>query len=138
MSENAIRVEGLREFQRALRSMDNDLPKQIRVILNDATGIVVAYAQPRIPRKTGRAAASVKARSSQREARVAVGGNRAPYYPWLDFGGQGRVAGRPAPRPFIREGRYLYPALTVKRQEVTDVMSRGIAALAERAGLEVT
>lgn len=138
MSGEPIKIEGVREFQRALKRMDADLPKQIRIVFNEATGIVVAYAQPRIPRRTGRAASSVKARSSQREARVAIGGNRAPYLPWLDFGGQGRKPGRPAPRPFIREGRYLYPSLTVKRQEITDVMEKGMLALAEQAGLTVS
>jgi hypothetical protein len=133
-----IKIDGLKEFQRALRDMDRDLPKQLRVILNDAVGLVLDWARPRVPSRTGRARGSLKARSSQREARAAIGGRKAPYMPWLDFGGEGRAAGRPAARPFIRKGRYLYAGLDAKRDDVTEVMSRGMTVLAESAGLEST
>lgn len=133
-----ITVTGLREFQRALRDMDANLPKQLRLALNQASGAVIDYAQPRFPRRTGAAAASLKARSSQREARVALGGRRAPYAPWLDFGGQGRIKGRPAPRPFIKSGRYVYKGLEVKRDEITQIMADALTELARTAGLEVT
>lgn len=134
----AIRIDGLREFQKTLRQMDAELPRRLRLILNDAAKIVIDYAQPRIPRDTGRAAGSIKARSSQRTSAVAIGGRRAPYYPWLDFGGQGRVHGRPGRRPFLREGRYLYPALRVKRDDVQRAMAEGLDQLARDAGLEVS
>ncbi|HEY9418033.1 MAG TPA: HK97 gp10 family phage protein [Pseudonocardia sp.] len=133
-----IQVTGLRDFQRQLRAMDAGLPRQLRLVLNEATGVVIDYAQPRIPRRTGRAAASLKARSSQREARIAVGGRRAPYYPWLDFGGEGRIKGRPANRPFLKSGRYVYKGLEVKRTQVTDIMAAGLAQLGRDAGLEVS
>ena len=132
-----IQVTGLREFQAQLKAMDAGLPKQLRLALNEAAGVVIDYAQPRIPERTGRAAASLKARSSQREARIAVGGNRAPYYPWLDFGGEGRKRGRPAKREFIKSGRYVYKGLEVKRDRVTEIMSEALTKLARDAGLEV-
>lgn len=135
---DAIRVDGLRQFQKALRDMDADLPKQIRLILNEAAQEVIDYAKPKVPRRTGRAVASIKARSSQREVRIAVGGTKAPYYPWLDFGGEGRRKGRPAERPFIRGGRYLYPGLDARRTEVTEIMAKGMTLLASSAGLDVS
>lgn len=128
-----ITITGLREFQASLRAMDSALPKMLRVALNEASGLVIDYAAPRFPRKTGRAAASLKARSSQREARVALGGRAAPYAPGEDFGG-----GRPQFPPYRPEGRYVYKGLAVRRQEITDVMAAGMAALAREAGLEVT
>jgi hypothetical protein len=133
-----IQVAGLREFQRALKSMDAGLPKQLRVALNEASGLIIDYASARFPKRTGTAAASLKARSSQREARVALGGKRAAYAPWLDFGGEGKRKGRPPARPFIRSGRYVYKGLEVKRDEVTEVMSRALTDLARDAGLEVS
>ncbi|HEY9415380.1 MAG TPA: HK97 gp10 family phage protein [Pseudonocardia sp.] len=139
MSEvGKIRVTGLREFQAQLRAMDAGLPRQMRLALNEAANVIIDYAQPRIPHKTGRAAASLKARSSQREARIGVGGRRAPYYPWLDFGGEGRRKGRPSKRPFLKSGRYVYKGLEVKRDEVTDIMSTALGRLARDAGLEVS
>lgn len=138
MSGDRIRIDGLKEFQRALKDMDRDLPKQMRVVFNDAMGLVIDWATPRVPTRTGRARASVKAKSGQREARIGIGGRRAPYMPWLDFGGEGRRPGRPAARPFIRKGRYLYAGLDAKHDQVTEVMSRGLTRLAESAGLEST
>lgn len=133
-----ITVTGLREFQRALKDLDAGLPKMMRIVLNDASGVVIDWARPRMPSRSGRARASLKARSSQRESRVAIGGNRAAWVPWLDFGGEGRRPGRPAARPFLRDGRYLYQALKVRRAEVTEIMSAGLTELAKDAGLDVT
>ena len=133
-----IQVAGLRDFQRQLKAMDAGLPKQLRLALNEAAKVVVDHATARMPSRTGRAKASLKARSTQRTARVALGGNRAPYAPWLDFGGEGRRKGRPAARPFIKAGRYVYPALDVKRGEVTEIMSEALTQLARDAGFEVS
>ncbi|MEV4212917.1 HK97 gp10 family phage protein [Micromonospora sp. NPDC049662] len=132
-----IRVTGLREFQAQLRAMDAGLPKQLRLALNEAADEIIDYAGPRFPRRSGAAAASLKARSSQRVARIALGGRRAPYAPWLDFGG--RVGpGRSVVRPYIRGGRYVYKGLEVRRDRVTEIMSAALTALARDAGLEVT
>jgi hypothetical protein len=42
-----IQVAGLRELRKALKSMSADLPKQIRVALNEASMLVIDYAQGR-------------------------------------------------------------------------------------------
>jgi hypothetical protein len=133
-----IQVTGLREFQRALKAMDAGLPKQLRLALNEASKEVIDYAAARMPKRTGRAAASLKARSTQKAARVGLGGGKAPYAPWLDFGGEGRVKGRPARREFIKSGRYVYKGLEVKRDKVTEIMSEALTQLAKDAGLEVS
>lgn len=133
-----IQVTGLRELQAALRQMDADLPKMMRTVNNEAAGLVVDYARPRMPSKSGAARGSLKVRSSQRESRIAMGGRKAPYAPWLDFGGQGRRAGRPPSRPFVAEGRYVYAALRARRTDVIEVMAAGMTALAVGAGLEVS
>lgn len=133
-----IRVEGLREFQKALRQMDSGLPRRLRLVLNEAGQLIVDYDRAHMPRDSGRAVASVKMRSTQRLAQLAIGGSRAPYTPWLDFGGEGKRRGRPAARPFIKEGRYTYVGLRVRNNEITQVMTDGLAALAREAGLEVT
>jgi hypothetical protein len=41
-------------------------------------------------------------------------------------------------RPFITEGRYVYPAVRERRDEITELMSTGLGDLARAAGLEVT
>lgn len=138
MSTPKIQITGLREFQKALRTMDAGLPKQLRLVLNAAGKLIVDYDQAHMPNRSGRARASVKARSSQRAARVAIGGNKAPYVPWLDFGGQGRRKGRPAARPFLKSGRYTYVGLKIHHDDITQIMSEGLTELARTGGLDVT
>lgn len=132
-----INVTGIKEFQKALRRMDSDLPKQLRVALNEASQLVIDKAKAEVPRRTGKAAASLKVRSSQREARIAAGGRKAPYYPWLDFGGKTGI-NRSVDRPFYTEGRYIYPSLRKNRDEITKVLETAITDLARGAGLEVS
>lgn len=132
-----VKIEGLSRFIRSVKKMDADLAKTNRKAMNDAVEIVLGYARPRIPRRTGRAAGSLKAQSTQTSARVAAGGNKAPWYPWLDFGGRvGR--GKATRRPFIGEGRYLYPSLAAKRRDFEEAMSKALTDTARAAGLEVT
>lgn len=133
---DTIAVKGLREFQRGLKKLDSDLPKALRVALNGASDLIIAKATPLIPRRTGRAVGSLKARSTQKAVRIGVGGNRAPYYPWLDFGGHVGQHGATA-RPFLKKGRYLYPTLEKNRPEVIDLMQGAIVALAKDSGLDV-
>ncbi len=132
-----LEVSGLREFNRALKRFDAQLPKAVRIALNEATEVVIDYAVPRIPSRTGRARASLKARSTRTEARVRGGGARAAYYGWLDFGGQGRIAGRPAARPFLREGRYLWKALRERRVVFSEKLSQALTQVGRDAGMQV-
>lgn len=134
---DAVRVTGLAEFNRALKRLDDQAPKQLRLALNDVADVVIRHARPLVPRRTGRAAASMKARSTRTAVRVAAGGRRAPYYPWLDFGG--RVGRRKATkRAFLREGRYLYRAYFDNEDEFADVLTDRLRGAARRAGLQVT
>lgn len=136
MTRPTIAVAGLKEFGKSLRKLDSDLPKGIRIALNDAVTLVIDYARPRVPKRTGRAAASLKAKSTRTKARLSMGGRRAPYMPWLDFGGKTGPK-RSVVRPFLKEGRYVYKGLAERRDEITEVMERSILDIARQAGLEV-
>lgn len=132
----SIKVIGLKEFNKGIKRLDKDLPKGVRLAFNEAADIVIDAARPKIPRRSGRAAGSLKAQSTQTLARISVGGNRAPYYPWLDFGG--KVGRRNSVvRPFYRSGRYIYPTLAEKRDVITAAMLKSITELAESSGVEV-
>lgn len=137
-----IKIIGLREFQKALRDMGQDLPRQLRVTLNSVAETVLGGARRRVPSKSGRARGSLKVASSQREARIKGGTTRVPYYGFLDFGGRvGR--GRTGPntgsvrRPFIRSGRYMYPSYSANRATVHAALEQVLVDLAQANGLEV-
>ncbi|WP_422733995.1 HK97 gp10 family phage protein [Micromonospora sp. WMMD558] len=136
MEIEPIRVEGLAQFNRALRKLDAEAPKGLRLAHNAAANIVVDTARPKMPKLSGRARASVKARSTRTATRVSAGSNRAAYVPWLDYGGEGRVKGRPPKREFKKGGRYVYPSFYEKRDEVQAELERGLLTVVRSAGLD--
>lgn len=133
-----IKVDGLAQFSRNLKKLDSDLPKAVRLALNQSARLVVVGAQGRVPSDSGRARRSIRAASTRTEVRVRAGGARAPYYPWLDFGG--RVGPRRSvSRPFLKDGRYLYfTYFKVKASgEFGDVLTKSLLGVVEGAGIEV-
>ncbi|HVW34043.1 MAG TPA: HK97 gp10 family phage protein [Acidimicrobiia bacterium] len=145
MADNIIQVKGITDLRKALRDISKDLAKELRVGLNEAARIVADEAATKVPRRSGAAAASIKVGSTQTAANVKVGGTAAPYFPWLDFGGstgRGHQAGEPGSgavkRPFLKEGRYIYPTLAEKRDEVTKKVDEVLERLAKQAGFDTT
>ncbi|MFI7677869.1 hypothetical protein [Actinophytocola sp. NPDC049390] len=131
-----VKIKGLAEFSRNLRKLDSELPKALRLAHNEAGQLIVDYAKPRVPRRTGRAAGTIKTRSTRTETRVQGGSKRAPYYPWLDFGGRvGRS--RSVRRPFIKQGRYLYPALGANYDKFVVLLEQKLIEVARQAGIGV-
>jgi hypothetical protein len=135
--DSKVQVGGLAALNRGLRAIDKEAPKRLRLAFNDTANLLVDKARPTVPSKSGAARASMKARSTRTSARVSVGGKRAAYFPWLDFGGEGRVAGRPAAREFLAEGRYIYPTLRRIRPDIERSLQEGIEAVVAAAGLEL-
>lgn len=132
----AVKIEGLDQFRANLKTLDRELPKALRMALNAAADIVVSEAKPKVPTKTGKARASVKARSTQALSRISGGGNKVPYYPWLDFGGRvGRSKG--IRRPFLKEGRYIYDAYFRNKSRYVEVLEKALLDVASQAGVEV-
>ena len=135
---DAIKIDGLAQFTRNLKKLDTDLPKALRMAFNGAADLIVSDTRAGMPSRTGKAKGSVKAKSTQTSARIAEGGNRAPYTPWLDFGGSvGRA--RSIRRPFLKEGRYLYNAYFRHRDSgrIQEELSKALIDTARQAGVEV-
>lgn len=138
MSSDAIKIDGLKKFSKDLKKLDSDLPKMLRLALNEVADVIVDDAKPDVPHRSGKAARSVKAKSTRTAVRVAGGGSRAPYYPWLDFGGRvGRK--KSVKRPFKKKGRYIYAAYFRARDsgELTDTAEKALLKVVQAAGIEV-
>lgn len=131
-----IHISGLREFNRALKGLDSNLPKGVRLALNEASDFIVDRAVPKVARRTGRAARTLKAKSTRTEARVSGGGSRAPYYPWLDFGGR-TGKNRSVHRAFLKDGRYLYATYFENRDKFVDIVGDALKKVADDAGLVI-
>ncbi|WP_436792666.1 HK97 gp10 family phage protein [Actinospongicola halichondriae] len=131
-----VKIEGLKAFTKNLKEMDRDLAKAVRLSFNAAADIVTDEARAKIPKRSGKARASVKSASTQTKARIRGGGKRAPYYPWLDFGG--RVGqSRGIKRSYLKDGRYIYKAFFANRDEFTQIMQRELVKVAQSAGVAV-
>lgn len=137
MSGLAIKVVGLNEFRRGLKGIDAGLPKTMRGVLNEVAEDFLGWVRPKVPSRTGAARASLRAQSTQSQARIAAGGPKAEYYPWLDFGG--RVGRRKSVvRPYIPDGRYIFPTLVEHRADTESSMAKGLSQLARSNGVEVS
>lgn len=132
-----IKVKGLAEFSRNLRKINGELPKSLRVASNEAAQIVVTWAKSHVHSRSGRAASSIKAKSTRTEARVSGGGTKVPYYPWLDFGGKvGRH--RSVQRKYIKAGRYIYPGYTENMDQVNAALLAALLDVVRQADMEVS
>lgn len=133
---DAVAISGLAEFRRSLRALDAAAPKALRVAGNQAAALVVDAAKRDVPTRSGKAKKSIKARSTQAAVKIASGGRAAPYMPWLDYGGRVGVNDT-ASRPFIADGRYVYPGYHEVKDQFEGVLRQAIQDIADEAGLEL-
>lgn len=135
----AVRVEGLRELRKALGQIDKDLPKQLRKRFKAIGDEVAADARRTMPVDTGKARASVRSGVSGNNAYVQIGKKTVPYAAWLDFGGVLKPTGRRRNR-IVRQrrprGRYLYPAIDRKRDDITAAAVQAFEDTARDLGLK--
>lgn len=131
---DVVQVTGLAQFRRGLRDLDRAAPRALRVAGNEAAQLVVDSAKPTVPKRSGRAANSIKVRSSQSVVRVVSGGARAPYMPWLDYGGNVGVNDT-AHRKFEPDGRYVYPAYRRVKGEFETVLMTALRRIADETGV---
>lgn len=78
---------------------------------------------------------SIKPASTQRVGRVAMGSGSVPYAGWIEFGGKITGPRGARTRPFIRKGRYLFPAAEDERGPVMRELEHQLDTLIRRAGL---
>ncbi len=130
MSRPVMRIEGLRELTRSLKAAEDGLQKEVNAIFKGAATKVASAARRRLPKRSGRLAASVRPFGTQRKPGVRVGRARAPYAGPVEFGGY------PKGRPFVPEGRYIYPTFSEMAPQVRKDLAEELNALIRRAGLD--
>lgn len=124
----AIDVKDLRRLQRDLRSVDKQIPKDMGKVVRKAATIVRDDARARVPVRSGRARAGIRSGGSA-VAPWVKGGVGTRYGAWLDFGSRTPRRGNPRRRgPWKGSGqgpaggRFLYPAVAAKGDEVAAVV----------------
>jgi hypothetical protein len=139
-----IKVVGLLQFQQALKQLEADAPKALRIALKGVGNIVYQDAIPKIPVRTGRAKRSAKLRADQRRVEIRAGDD-VPYWKWLDFGGwvgrgrsgrgTGSVYRKWLGKP-VGNGRYFWHSFAEKQDEVQRALDMALLTVARRAGLQ--
>lgn len=130
-----VRIEGVREVSTALRAVGKEAAKELRDGMKEIAESVAADVRGKVPSRTGKAARSVKAKGNNRGAGISFGGRAAEYYPFLDFGGSvGRKDS--VKRPFIPEGRYVYPTIGAHKDDIHEKATQLIEDLSRKHGLD--
>jgi hypothetical protein len=148
VTDYKLEVKGINELVRAFKKVDTDIPAGLRKELLAVATDVAGAIQQDVPWRTGKAARSVRPRASQRGAGIAFGGNAAPYFPWLDFGGttgKGHRPGVPYSGSVKREwlgnprgeGRYVYATIRDKGKDIEEAVEVAVVNAAKRAQFEV-
>lgn len=126
---DTIRIDGLRELSRALKAVEAGLQKEINGVFKRAADKVATKARGRIRSRSGRLAASLQPFGTQRTSGVRMGRKAVPYAGPYEFGGY------PAGRPFVKEGRALYPTFQEQAPAVRKDIEDGLRDVIRRAGL---
>lgn len=144
------KVVGLRELRSSMRRAEAGTQHAIQVRLKEVASLVASEAAGRVPVLTGAAAASVRALATTERAAVIGGGPKAPYFPWLDFGGSvgrghspGKADSGAIKRPWYGrgglgdgEGRFIYPAVREMHDVIVDAASEAVHDALHDAGWE--
>lgn len=124
----------LSDWQQSLGRFSAGADERITRMLTMAAETVAGDARTLVPRgPSGAARASLGVRQVSGDPAVAGGGSKAPYYPWLEFGG---AVGRKESvrRTVVPGGRYIFPTWMKNRTDILTAMERGMADLAKESG----
>lgn len=124
--ETTIEIEGLRELNRAFRSLGRDATLELKDVHLDGAKIVEKRARQIVPRRTGALADTLRSSGTMKGARVRAGFARVPYAGPIHFGWARRNI---SPQPF------LYDALDDRRREVLDAYSVNLKRLIRKHDL---
>lgn len=124
-----IQIDGLKETQRALREMSDDLKTKMKETHRQAAEVVVEGSKRYVPFRTGKLAASIRAAATMTSGKVRVGSASVPYAGPIHFGWPARSI---KPQPFI------YDAMDVRRQEVLEIYAARITGLIDEYNLDQT
>ncbi len=122
----AVKIQGLREVQRALGDLSGDLKNEMKPTHLKAAQIVLPEAQRLAPFRTGNLSASLRASATRTGGRIRAGSAAVPYAGPIHFGWPARSI---RPQPFV------YEALDPRRDEVLEVYTKRLNELIVSYGI---
>lgn len=141
MANNRVEIPGLKDLQRDLKGLDKDTQQAFKNEMKRVAEIVARDAAKRVNSRTGNAIASIRTAGELGGASIREGGSSAPYMKWLDFGSrEPRTGNTRAEGPWRGSGagptggRFIYPAIEAKWDEVREAADEAVAKAAREAG----
>lgn len=126
--DNAVRLEGFKEFRRDLKRLQPMVEKELRKDIRAAAARVAAEAAANAPRVTGEYARSIRPYVTARGVSI---GSRLPQAGVLHWGGTIQPRGT----PFAITGRpVVSDALDRRTDDIVDALGDAVEIAARRAG----
>lgn len=119
MAAAAVQIVGLRETRLALSAVSSQGSKAMRRGMLEAARQIVPKVKAAYPKRTGELAGSVKASAGGQSQTIRVRPSE-PYAGPVDFGGW------PPGRPFIGDGRYLYPTVYSEQDKIVELTEKAV------------
>lgn len=112
-------------MQRKFKQMGHvDVPAKFKAANKSAAEIVAQAASAKVPVRTGKLKASIRALGQARQGLVKMGKAKILYAGWIEFGGN--IKRGTIRRTFIKSGRYLYPALKQNSSRIRVLYERQV------------
>lgn len=102
--------EAFRDITLVVRRIDASTDKTLETVARQVQTLVAS----RVPHVTGRLSRSVETLAVQGGAAVGFNTTDAPYAGWIEFGGAGR--------PYVSEGRTLFPTAQEETESVRSAL----------------
>jgi|SRR5215471_2652478 len=115
MADEGIRVSGVDELRKGTRLLADEIHVKATNTLEGTARYRAGSVQAAVPRVKGWLAASVAVTPAEDRFDASIGDTRTPYAGWIEFGGS-------RGRPYIPEGRYLYPIAMADQGQVKHQM----------------
>ena len=135
MADPVVAIVGIKALSRDINKLTDDdrsaLFKAIQSAGKTAAEPVAVATRAALPQRSGTLAGTVRSSGTRTGATVRVGTARADYAGWIDFGGT-RHRPHDSTRPYVKDGRYLFPAargLAERSEQLySDAMSKVFVA----------
>lgn len=122
MARPEIEIIGLKEVVRAFKQVEG-ATADLKLANKTAAQYVAERAASRVPVRTGKLRSSIRAAGQARGGLVRMGSGRLPYAGPVEFGGY------PGSRPYVKEGRYLFPTAKEAKAEIAAIYSADLERL---------
>lgn len=130
-----VRIEGLREVDKALKELGPEARKELRATNRDVAekeAQHAAAAAVSIGGVAAKTAPSIKAVGSYQSAGLAFGGASYPFGAGAAFGGQGRPTTQQF-QPWVTGGYFPFPQIKADSDDITDTYVDALNRLIEKA-----